>query len=1252
MSMANRFFGSILRTSSLVTVLTAMPAFADTTPFDLSSGSLNQNWSNPGLITANDNWSGVPSITGFRGDGLTSADDVDPRTVLGPDSPGTVDVNANQTDPNTFGTGGVAEFDITDDVVALQGSGTADAPYLKLYLDTRGRQDINVAYDLRDIDGSADNTAQQLALHYRVGSSGNFTNIAAGYVADATTANAATQVTSISTVLPSAANNQALVEVRIMTTNANGADEWVGVDNIVVSSQPITGGTPSLTINDVSVTEGDAGTTTASFTVSLSVPAGAGGVSFDIATADNTATTAGNDYALRSLTGQTIAAGNSTYNFDVTVNGDTTTEPNETFFVNVTNVTGATVGDGQGLGTINNDDVALTAIHDIQGPGASSPIAGAVVTVRAIVTAVVPNGFFVQAPDAEVDADPATSEALFVFTSSTPSVTVGELRQVTGTVSEFVPSADPLQPPLTQLSGNPTSIVIATGQPLPAPIPLTATFPDSAGPFDQLERIEGMRVSAAALTVVAPTEGNVTESSASSVSNGVFFGIVAGPRPFRESGIQAPDPAPSGSGVTIPPVPRFDSNPERIRVASTRQVGSSAINADVGATVSNLVGVLDYAFRTYSLLPDPGPAIAPLGGNLPREVSIPTAREFTVAAFNLERFFDDVNDPAIGEPVLTTTAFANRLAKASAAVRLFLRAPDILAVSEVENLATLSALANRINTDAGASNPQYQAFLIEGQDVGGIDVGFLVRTAPIVGTTPRVSSVTATQFGGANPGPNVFLRCPDSPPGTPGAATTDPLNDRPPLLLTATVNAANGGSYPVTVIANHLRSLNDVASEAAATGEFACFGTTGNRVREKRQQQAEFLASLVQGRQIANPNERIVLVGDFNAFEFNDGFADVIGTIAGTKAADNETAVGNDSEDLVEPNLTNLVAQAAATERYSFVFDGNAQSLDHALINNAVIASSTTRRLEHARISADFNETFRNDPATPVRLSDHDPLVAFIAPESFASADVSITLSDTPDPVSPGATLSYTIAVANAGPDAANDASFSLPLPANTTFASIGVPGGWTCTTPAVGANGAVSCSIGALANASSASFDLVANVTVAASATTLSATATASTTSTDAAQSNNSATTTTLVNGIADLSIALTDAPDPVSVGGDLTYTITVANAGPNPATNLTLTLPIASNVSFVSSTAPAGFSCDPPAGGNVLCTAATLASSASAEIVLIVRPGAPAGGSTLSFSATVASAISDPVNTNNSATTTTAVTAAPNEVFDDGFE
>src|SRR5262245_27000063 len=211
----------------------------------LASGSLTQNWSNTNQITTNDDWSGVPSIQGFLGDiDAASPTGVDPRTLTGANL-GAVDVIANQTNPNTLTNGGVAEFAILDPTDALQGSGTADAPSLFLTLDTTGRQDVRVQFDARDIDGSTDNAIQQLNVQYRIGDTGVWTNVPGGYIADATTGDTATQVTPIDVTLPAAVNNQAQVQVRIVTTNAVGNDEWVGIDNINVSSQPQVGPNPA-----------------------------------------------------------------------------------------------------------------------------------------------------------------------------------------------------------------------------------------------------------------------------------------------------------------------------------------------------------------------------------------------------------------------------------------------------------------------------------------------------------------------------------------------------------------------------------------------------------------------------------------------------------------------------------------------------------------------------------------------------------------------------------------------------------------------------------------------------------------------------------------------------------------------------------------------------------------------------------------------------------------------------------------------
>ena len=156
----------------------------------------------------------------------------------------------------------------------------------------------------------------------------------------------------------------------------------------------------------------------------------------------------------------------------------------------------------------------------------------------------------------------------------------------------------------------------------------------------------------------------------------------------------------------------------------------------------------------------------------------------------------------------------------------------------------------------------------------------------------------------------------------PSDGSTDTLNDRPPLVLQATVQQASGAPLAFTVIVNHLRSLIDAEDDTA----------TGQRVRAKRRAQAEFLANLVQNRQTADPSEPIALVGDFNAFEFNDGLVDLIGTIKGQPTPPDEVVLA--SPDLVNPDLENLVERLPEAEQYSFVFEGNARCSTTVIIND------------------------------------------------------------------------------------------------------------------------------------------------------------------------------------------------------------------------------------------------------------------------------------------------------------------------------
>jgi hypothetical protein len=199
---------------------------------------LAQSWSDTGLIARDDDWSRVPAIAGLRGDGMVAEPGVDPRTVLADGSATPLDVTANRTDPGAVGlAAGVAEFELANPTVAIAGSATAAAPHLVIALDTRGRSGIAVRFALRDIDGSAADAVEPVALQYRAGESGEFANAPGGYVADATSGpGEASKVTEVRTVLPAAADNQPLVQLRVITTNADGRDEWVGVDDIGVSA--------------------------------------------------------------------------------------------------------------------------------------------------------------------------------------------------------------------------------------------------------------------------------------------------------------------------------------------------------------------------------------------------------------------------------------------------------------------------------------------------------------------------------------------------------------------------------------------------------------------------------------------------------------------------------------------------------------------------------------------------------------------------------------------------------------------------------------------------------------------------------------------------------------------------------------------------------------------------------------------------------------------------------------------------------
>ncbi len=582
-------------------------------------------------------------------------------------------------------------------------------------------------------------------------------------------------------------------------------------------------------------------------------------------------------------------------------------------------------------------------IHAVQGSGPRSPLEGQVVTTRGVVIGVKNNGFFIQTPSGEDDGNPATSEGLLVFTGSRPptAVQVGTVVSVRGRVVEYVPSHDPYCPPLTEIAGEPLVTVEGSGFSLPEPLTLTTALLHAAGGVDQLERFEGMRLRVESLTVVGPTGGTLNETTGDVISNGVFYGVLTGtPRPFREPGLEAPEPLPA----TPCCVPRFDGNPERLAVDSDALLGGGALDVPVGAVVEGLVGPLDYTCRTYLLLLEAGARVPVTMPPAPPALPPAGPDELAIATWNLHRFFDASDDPSINEPLLTPAAWARRLGRAARAVVIELRLPDVIGVQEVENLNALQALAAAANAEAmaaGGRDPGYQAHVLEGNDVGGIDVGFVVKSA-------RLEVVQVWQEG----------------KGERLTADGTLLHDRPPLLLRASVPGPGGARFPFVVIVNHLRSLGDIAHP-----------DKGGRVRAKRQEQAESVAAIVQAVRHRWPGEAVVVVGDFNAFEFNDGFVDVVGTVAGRPAPADQVAV-NVSRVLLAPPLHILTAGMPAAARYSYVYRGNAQALDHILVSDELL--NLVHRVAAVRFNADYPESWRGDDGKLRRLSDHDPVVVHL----------------------------------------------------------------------------------------------------------------------------------------------------------------------------------------------------------------------------------------------------------------------------------
>jgi uncharacterized protein len=1090
--------------------------------FPLASGSFSQDWSNTGLITANDDWSGVPFIVGYLGDGVTDGTGADPQTLTG--STNSVDVIAQAVTTST--SGGVGEFQLADPTIGLQGSGTADAPYIVLFLDSTGRRDVTVSYRLRDIDGTGDNAVQPVALQYRIGDSGSWTNVPAAFVADATTGpNTLGPDTMVTATLPAAADNQPQLQVRIITANAAGNDEWVGVDDIAVTSStgpatysvadrvgfegnagpatftfnvtrngdataagsvdyqvtfggsfpansadfdgssplsgtvsfqpgevaktitiqvagdvdpeadesffvtllnPVNGaiadgsalGTivnddatpPVVEIGDIIQTETN-GATTFTFTVFRS--GGTGAFSVDYTTADGTAL-AGQDYQATSGT-LNFGAGENSKTISVTVTGDAAAELAETFSVQLSNPTGfAVLAAATATGVIQNDDIFL--IHDIQGTAYYSPILAGdglsalntpsitSVVVRAVVTAVDNDGqrqgFYLTEELADWDANPFTSEGIFVMTRddfgngvAVAGVAAGDIVTITANVVEYQ-AFNSL--PRTMLVGPSNLIVNSSGNALPTllldagvNIPsaiLTGVTPDysdsqdgAGDTFDASlyalsfwETVEGMLVTIPDMVVAdgfVSTSGGQpifqaysrTHADADQINSRGGY-TIAGDPPLSPPDTAGADDDTIAGGRHLHD---GDTNPDIIEIDfsgfAIDAPAGLATAASMGDRLGDVTGIVEFDFTDRKLFVTDIDAGAFVDSTPTQETTAlgNDSRSLTVATFNVENL-----DP--GDGAARFQAIANAIANN-------LNAPDIISIEEMQdnNGATNNGVTDASTTwqmlvdalNAAVPGAAYQWVdqapvnnAEGGQGGGNIRVGFLYNTARVqLGDLAANASIedrrkyTDRIGDGVRDAGDLIAFSDDMIAGeiNPGDWSATRLS----LLGQFTFNGNT-----VFVTANHFTAKG-------GSGDFWQFnqnlgsGEPENAGWAKRVAQANDVYTMLNHiEQNATSPVGIVAGGDFNDFYFYRPLE----VLTGHVLPDGTARSGGARFD----NLTLTLPEA---ERYTYTFDGRSQAIDH-VIANGLLSGVATYDVVH--LNTGFN------PTGSPRLSDHDPAVA------------------------------------------------------------------------------------------------------------------------------------------------------------------------------------------------------------------------------------------------------------------------------------
>ena len=580
-------------------------------------------------------------------------------------------------------------------------------------------------------------------------------------------------------------------------------------------------------------------------------------------------------------------------------------------------------------------------ISQVQGSGSTSPYVGQVVTTSGVVTKVDNNGFFMQS--LTPDSDPNTSEGIFVFTSTAPIVSAGQLVQVTAKVQEFnvgaATNTDTAAHTVTELSGATAITVQGSGYSV---TPTTVQFPlDSQ---DAMERYEGMLV-----TLVGPAAGGLT------VQQNYFLGR------FGELTLGAGGRLWTPTNVYRPGTQAQQLNTDNIRRSIVLDDGSTVQNPNptpyiaadntvrAGDTVAAITGVIDYGLTT-SANTDPGAykihptqPVTFTRANPRTTTADDVGGNIRVGSANIENFFTTLDDGKNLCPPSNTAddcrgandAFEFGRQRDKVVEELVGMNADAVALMELQNNGTVAIqnLVDALNARVGAPLYARVPFAATGGGTDAIQVGMIYKPS-------RLSLV--------------------------GAALSDTaaINNRAPMAQTFA--APNGEKF--NLVANHLKSKG--CSDFTAGPGDADSGDLQGCFNARRVQQADELRSFVATVQGQSGVNDTLVVGDFNAYAKEDPVADL---------------TSNGFVDQVGRYLD----KPGASYGYSYVFNGSSGRLDQALSNNTLSSKVTGVTEWHINadepLVIDYNEEFKQPacPAcgpdyyskSPYRASDHDPIV-------------------------------------------------------------------------------------------------------------------------------------------------------------------------------------------------------------------------------------------------------------------------------------